>query len=111
MINSTIVGNLGAEPRRSEDGKRTSVSVASSHGWNEKRTTTWVSCTLFGKTAEWVAANVHKGDKVAVCGKLYLREHDGKSYLCCDADSFDRLSEATPKPASGGGSAGEIPFA
>lgn len=117
MIAATIIGNVGSPPQRSEDGKRTRLSVASSHGWNEKRTTTWVSVTLWGKTAEWAAANLAKGDTVAVCGKVYVEDYNGKTYVKCDGDSLDRLKSVhdappKPQPSSGGGSASDdIPFA
>lgn len=119
MIAATIIGNVGREPERSEDGKRTRVTVASSSGWGDNKVTTWVSCTLWGKTAEWAAANLHKGDTVAVRGTLDVKAVGDKQYVNCAADGLDRLKsvhDSPPKPAqppaSGGGSArDDIPFA
>lgn len=100
MIASTIVGHLGADPeaKQTQTGTRmTRLRVASSHGFGDRKSTTWVSVSCFGKAAEFAERYLHKGDHVIVTGKVYMREWTDattgvvKSALTCDADSIESL--------------------
>lgn len=109
LANITIVGNLGrdAETRTASSGPITSFSVATSHGYGERKRSTWWRVTVFGKSAEW-AGKLRKGDKVAVVGSAYMDEWKGtdgsaKQTLSIDARNVTSLMS---KPAEGGGYGG-----
>ena len=135
MIASTLVGHLGADPesKTTTTGMQmTRLRVASSHGFGDRKTTSWISVTCFGKSAEFAAKYLKRGDHVIVTGKLYMREWTDattgvvKSALACDADSIESLRppqesrgnpperRPAPPPETWGGGAGntsDIPFA
>jgi single-strand DNA-binding protein len=90
MLNLTLAGNLGrdAESKSTQDGTPLcSFSVGVSTGYGERKTTTWVDVTKWGKGADGLAKILRKGSKVAVSGELSTREHNGKTYLQCRADT------------------------
>lgn len=78
-----IVGNLGDKPMLKHTGTGsavTNISVATSHGWNDKQTneriekTEWHRVSVFGPIAESVCKYLDKGSKVYVEGKLQTRD-------------------------------------
>lgn len=88
MINScTFIGNLGRDPEIRSAQSGTSVanfSLAVDCGYGEKKTTEWVRCVAFGKTADAVGKYLHKGSRCYVNGEMRTRswEKDGeKKYL------------------------------
>lgn len=98
MTNATLVGNLGkdAESRSTTKGETVvTLSLATTHGFGDRKKTTWWKVTVFGKAAEWAGKWV-KGEKVAASGEVYLDEwegRDGKRYTACmDARSVESLS-------------------
>ena len=106
MTNATLVGNLGkdAESRSTTKGETVvTLSLATTHGFGDRKKTTWWKVTVFGKAAEWAGKWV-KGEKVAASGEVYLDEwegRDGKRYTACmDARSVESLS-----PRQSGGDA------
>lgn len=50
-------------------------SVALSSGYGDKKITTWMNCSLFGKRAESVAPYITKGQSVAVNGEFQSRPY------------------------------------
>lgn len=50
-------------------------SLAASSGYGDKKVTTWINCSLFGKRAETLADMVKKGDRVGVTGELTNRPY------------------------------------
>ena len=81
------VGNLGKTPsmRFTSDGKAvTDVSMAASTFGSE--TPEWFSLTAWEKVAEVINEYMHKGDRIAVAGRLVKDtwqgkgEHEGKSF-------------------------------
>lgn len=118
MIQSTIVGRLGRDPetRQTNSGSSvTTLSVASDHGFGERKSTTWVRVTIFGKRGENAAAHLTKGRAVVVTGAVYLEEwtdKDGgkRQTLCCDASDWsfvprddrgdDQQQQQTQRPAA-----------
>lgn len=128
MIHSTIIGRLGKDPeaRDTPKGEVVSFSVASDHGWGDKKTTTWVRVACFGQRAKFAKDYCRKGTLVAVGGVVYLREWEGKDGakrvdLCCDASEVSKLSRddeggGGSKPARGdtgrswGDDDGSVPF-
>jgi len=87
MNNITIVGRIGRDPelRFTKDGKAVaSFSVATDHGRDDNKKTTWHNVTVFGQYAEHAAATIEKGSNVIVVGKLDISsyEKDGqKKYV------------------------------
>lgn len=92
-IHATITGRLGADPELRSTASGTPMlrlRLASSHGWGDRETTTWVGCTMFGRRAESVARLLSKGSYVTVRGAVYETEgQDGRRYLNCDVDDID----------------------
>lgn len=80
MLNQiVVVGRLGKAPemRYTADGSAvTNFSVATDHGFGEKRETTWHNVVCFGKTAEAVAQYVDKGSVVGVVGRQSHRKYE-----------------------------------
>lgn len=127
MLNLNLAGNLGrdAEHKTTQSGQELcSFAVAVNVGYGENKSTVWVDVTRWGKGAEGLARILRKGSKVAVCGELSTREHNGKTYLQCRADNV--TIQGTPdggerpaKQSAGGSDWGqsapdlddEIPFA
>ena len=99
MISATLIGHLGAEPEphTTPNGTRlTRLRVASKHGFGDRQSTSWVSVAVFGKAAEFCERYLHKGDLVAITGKVYMQtwtDKQGveKQTLACDADSVDSI--------------------
>lgn len=76
-----MTGNLGrdAEVRQAGSSTVCSFAVALSSGWGDKKTTTWVNCSLFGKQAEGTLPTyLKKGQQVALSGELSTREYQAK---------------------------------
>jgi single-strand DNA-binding protein len=80
----TISGNLTRDPelRKLQSGQAV-CSIRIAH--NERRKTqkdTWIDVpsyfdvTIWNGLGEWIAANVAKGDKVVVAGRLRWREYE-----------------------------------
>lgn len=72
---TVIVGHLGRDPemRQTQSGKAVcNFSVAVS-GTNDS--TTWFRCVAWEKSAEYVNAYLHKGDKVLVEGRIETGEY------------------------------------
>jgi single-strand DNA-binding protein len=76
MIVATVTGNVGQKPelRESQGGKKmASFSVASSYKREGRDNhTTWVDVLAFDEMAERLAAEVEKGDRLVVTGRLSL---------------------------------------
>ena len=81
-INTLIVtGNLGndAEQRYTPSGDSiVTFSVPASSGFGDKKKTSWLKCTLFGKRGESVLPYLKKGQLVGVQGEFLLDEWTGK---------------------------------
>lgn len=76
-----LIGRLGRDPetRYTADGKAVcNWSMAIDHGYGQKKSTFWIRCTAWSKTAEVVAEHVKKGHRLAVDGELVIREWEDK---------------------------------
>lgn len=109
MLSATVVGRLtrDAEVRSTAGGHTVAkFTVATDHGFGDKKITTFVSVDVWGKQAEFCGNNLKKSDRVAVSGKGYLRkwEKDGKSgaEFTVDANDVEKLWD---KKDDSGGSA------
>jgi single-strand DNA-binding protein len=80
MIHATILGRLGRDPEiKNVNG--TSIlnfSMATDHGFGDKKQTMWIRCSVFGKRADTLAQYLAKGSQVLVQGELYTREWEKK---------------------------------
>ena len=77
----TFSGNLGNDAEQRHTAGGTAVlqfSVAVTSGYGDKKQTTWVRCSLFGKRGESLAPYMNKGQQVVVSGEACLREWDAK---------------------------------
>jgi len=95
-ISATIVGRLGADPETRQAGQHsvTEFRVATTHGFGDRKVSTWLSVSLWGKKGE-VAANHHsKGDQIIFTGcSIYNEEYQGKMYLKAEARDFVFVSK------------------
>jgi single-strand DNA-binding protein len=110
MIVATVAGNIGKDAETRQAGKDTvtSFSVASTEKSGDKKTTTWVDCSIWGKRGSALAQYLTKGSSVSVVGGLSTHEHNGKTYLKLRVDHIDLLGgkggggakQETPAPSS-----------
>ena len=98
LANVTIIGNLGkdAETRATSKGDPIArFSVATTHGYGERKRSTWWSVTVFGKSAEF-AGQLRKGDRVCIVGDAFMDVWQGKDgerlTLSIDAREVKALS-------------------
>ncbi len=109
MLKVIIAGRLGrdAQHKRTPSGTDLcSFSVAADVGYGDKKQTYWVDVTKWGKGTEGLAGILRKGSAVAVSGELTTREHDGKTYLQCNADSVTIQGTPNNGNQQGGGTNG-----
>lgn len=112
MLTATVVGRVGrdAETRAAGSSQVCNFSIATEHGFGDKKVTTWVDIAIWGKQAEWCGQNIRKGDNVAVTGKGYLRkwDKDGKSgsAFTVEANDCQKIWEKKEGEGSTGGSGG-----
>lgn len=104
MLTINLAGNTGrdAEYRTTDNSEFCRFSVAAETGFGDRKVTTWVDVTKWGKGSEGLARILRKGSKVAVSGEMTLREHEGKTYVQCKADHVAILGtpDAGAKPAN-----------
>lgn len=110
MNNCTFIGRIGrdAVTRFTSNGKPVAGwSLAVDTGFGDKKTTTWLDCSLWGDRAEKLAQYILKGDRLGVVGELGTREHEGKTYVTLTVHDVTLLGDkrdtveraAPPKPA------------
>lgn len=86
----TVIGNMGKDPEKTTTARGAECAKFSVAGNNGKdRQPTWYYVAAFGKNAEYALKHLHKGDRVAVCGRLEASEKDGKTWLNVTADSLE----------------------
>jgi len=113
-INATVFGRLGDDPETRDAAGSTvcSLRVASSDGYGDRRTTTWLNINIWGKRGEWVAENMKKGERVLVTGQLHERkwgEEANQRALELRADTVTRIDWPEEKPAAAPGPAKKAP--
>lgn len=80
----TAIGRVGRDAvlRRTQSGDAVlGFSLAIDAGFGDKKVTTWLDCSMWGKRGESVADFIKKGERLGVSGELATREHDGKTYV------------------------------
>jgi single-strand DNA-binding protein len=80
MIHATILGRLGRDPelKQLDNGAVLNFSLATDHGFGDKKETMWIRCAIFGKRADTLAKYLEKGSQVLVVGELYTRTWEKK---------------------------------
>jgi single-strand DNA-binding protein len=82
MLNqAVIIGRLGKDPEvvNTKSGKTVAkFSVATEHGYGDKKQTSWVDIVCWEKTAEAVEKYVKKGSLVAAVGRIQTRSYDDR---------------------------------
>lgn len=74
MIAASILGRAGADPQSRQTNNGTEVvsfSLATDHGWGDRRSTTWVQVSVFGSRAKVVRERLRTGRRVVVHGELF----------------------------------------
>ena len=81
MNSLNFTGNVGrdAETRFTPNSDAiTSFSVALTSGYGDKKITTWLNCTIFGKRGEALADYIKKGAQVGISGEFAARPYTTK---------------------------------
>ena len=77
----TAVVRIGSEPEQKFTGAGLSIvsfRAAFDTGYGEKKVTTWIRCTIFGKQGEGVFPYLLKGGQVAISGEMTNRPWQDK---------------------------------
>ena len=127
MISMTIAGNVGkdAELRKTQNGDAVlGFSVAVDNGKDKngnKRESTWINCSIWGKRAESLQSYISKGTKLVLTGRPGVNVYEGKGSLTLSVNDLTFMGGAARQDAaddgySAGGRPGndmddEIPFA
>jgi len=111
MINCVnFMGRIGKQPelRQTKTGKFTTsftIGVARDYHTGEEKKTDWFDCTAWNKGAEFIAKYFHKGDMIAIVGRMETDDYidkDGnkkKSYtVIVDRSSFCGAKRETEAP-------------
>lgn len=76
-----VIGRVGRDPETRTIGQGTNVtnfSLAITEKWTrdgqKEEKTTWLNISQFGRGAEFASQYIRKGQKIAVDGKLEIRE-------------------------------------
>lgn len=82
MINQVILmGRLTRDPELRSTASGASVcnfTVAIDDGYGDNRSTSFINCVAWNKTAEFVSNYFSKGKMIIVCGKIQTRTWDGQ---------------------------------
>ena len=82
MINKAILqGRLTKDPelRRTNSGKAVcSFNIASDNGHGENKTTDFINCVAWEKTAEFIEKHFTKGKMIILVGRISTRTYEGQ---------------------------------
>lgn len=103
MIHCHFVGRLtrNAELKEIKSANSEHVlrfTVATDHGFGDKRVALYVNCALFGKRASALVNHLTKGAQIAVHGELFTNDYVGKdgtnkTTLECRVNEVDLCSK------------------
>jgi len=109
MINLTIAGNVGrnAELRRTQNGDEVlGFSLAVDNGKDKngnKRETTWVKCSIWGKRASSLENYVRKGTKMVLTGRPGVDVYEGKGSLTLSVQELTFMGGGEQRDSGSGG--------
>lgn len=95
MASICFTGALGrdSEIKATPNAMLLKFTVASNTGRKDKKVTTWLNCTLWGRQAESLEQYLKKGTKVFISGEFEAREYgkkDGSKGMSLDV-RVDRI--------------------
>jgi len=67
-----------SELKRVGENDVLNFAVATDHGYGDKKTTTYINCSLFGKRANSLVNHLTKGTQIVLHGELFTREYQAK---------------------------------
>ena len=107
MISMTIAGNVGknAELRTTQGGDPVrGLSIAVDNGKDKngnKRDSTWVNCSIWGKRAESLQSYITKGTKLVVTGRPGVNVYEGKGSLTLSVNDLTFMGGAKQEDRGG----------
>lgn len=108
----SFTGRLARDPyfKESPTFKLAKFTIASEHGFGQKKKTEWIQCTVWGKSAEIAANMLGKGTAVFVSGELGLEEYEDKDHnkkvnLALNCSTWQILPNQKKKDEGGGADA------
>lgn len=80
MIHSHFVGRLtrDSEMKKVGDNDLCKFSVATDHGYGDKKVGLFIECSIWGKRANSLHQYLQKGSQVCVHGEMFWRDYDKK---------------------------------
>jgi single-strand DNA-binding protein len=103
----TIAGNVGkdAELRKTQGGDPVlGFSIAVDNGKDKngnKRDSTWVNCSIWGKRAESLQSYITKGTKLVVTGRPGVNVYEGKGSLTLSVNDLTFMGGAKQEDRGG----------
>lgn len=105
----TVSGRVGNEPEFKTVGSNSisllRFSMAFDAGYGDKKNTTWISVSLWGKRAESLKQYVRKGMPLTVGGEIQVRKwtgNDGKEGASLEMNCTQLTLPPKPKDEAGG---------
>ncbi len=96
MNDVNIIGYINSKPSMKQKDDRTAVRFLISPKHRKDTPVEFIPCVVFGKYAESVYQYIHKGDMVAVSGRLsgrYVSEDDSTIRVSVIANNIEFLRE------------------
>jgi len=100
MITMTIAGNVGkdAQLRTTQGGEPVlgfSIAIDGGKDKNgQKRDSTWVQCSIWGKRADSLSSHIVKGTKLVVSGRPGVDVYEGKGSLTLSVQDLTFMGNA-----------------
>lgn len=101
MNDVNIIGYINSKPNIKQKDERTAVNFLISPRHRKDTPVEFIPCVVFGKYAESVFPYIHKGDMVAVSGRLsgrYVSEDDSLIRVSVIAENIQFLKEGKHSP-------------
>ena len=101
MNDVNIIGYINSKPNMKQKDERTAVKFLVSPRHKKDTPVEFMPCIVFGKYAESVFPYIHKGDMVAVGGRLsgrYVSEDNSLIRVSVIADNIEFLKEGKHSP-------------
>ena len=96
MNDVNIIGYINSKPNMKQKDERTAVNFLISPRHRKDTPVEFIPCVVFGKYAESVFPYIHKGDMVAVSGRLsgrYVSEKDSLIRVKVITNNIEFLKE------------------
>lgn len=105
-----LVGNCTKQPDSKRDKNDKVYATFGVANNISKDKADFYTIVAYGKLGELASQYVNKGDKVAISGRLEIREYDGKVYGMVTADGLDLMSKKETKEDKTDDINSELPF-